>query len=382
MAHVDWLDQKAQYVSIKSEIDSAVSRVIGSGKYVRCEEVFAFEREFARYCGVKWAVGVRSGSDAIVLALRALGIGDGDEVLLPDNSCLSEPNAIMLSRATPVPVDIDARTYNIDPGDLASRIDCGSRAVHAVHAYGQPCDMQEITAVARQHGLPVLEDISLGPGTRIDGERVGRFGDVAVASFGHGKILNAMGNGGGIVLTNSESVAKRVRRLANYGEDEIESGLLAPGYAPPTGRAWMEMGQNSTLDSIQAAVLRVKLRHLDSWLEHRARWADVYSSLLADLPVVRPYIAARATSAYRGYLIRVKDRNRVLEYLKANGVDAATLYLPPVHLQPAMSQFGYAEGDFPVTEVVAKELLALPIYPELTQEKVEYVVDVLRRGLQ
>lgn len=376
-----WLNHQAQYLSMKPELDEAIQRVLLSGQYIQTDEVFGFEREFAQYCDVTYGVAVHSGSDAIILALKALGIGEGDEVLLPDNSCLSEPNAIMLAGATPVPVDIDERTFNIDPSKLAARIGPRTKVIHAVHAYGQPCDMTAINQVAREHGLIVLEDIALAPGTRISGKRVGQFGDIAVASFGQGKVLNAYGNGGGIVLTPSPAVADRVRGLANYGQGPYTPGMLSSKFAPKGKTVWVEAGYNSMLDSIQAAILRVKLRYLDAWLDKRAQIASIYDAALRDLNVVTPFIDDHVNSAYRGYVIRVAERNRVLAHLKENGVDAAALYLPPVHLQPAMSQFGYCEGDFPVTERVAEDMISLPIYPEMTQEQTEYVIRILRNVL-
>jgi len=379
---VEWLDHRAQYQSIKTEIDDAIQRVLLSGQYVQSDEVFGFEEEFSQYCNVLHGVGVHSGSDAIVLALKAWGIVEGDEVLLPDNSCMSEPNAIMLAGAIPVPVDIDERTYNINPDRLAAHIGPRTKVIHAVHAYGQPCDMLAINNLGHERDLLVIEDISLAPGTRIAGKRVGQFGDIAIASFGQGKILNAYGNGGGIVLTNSPSVADRIRDLANYGQSQFALDHVCDALTPWGGKAWVEMGYNSMLDSIQAAILRVKLRHLDEWLEKRAHCAAVYDAALKGLGVTTPFVHESVTSAYRGYLIRVANRSRILAHLRANGIEAAAHYLPPLHLQPAMSRFGYQEGAFPVTEEIATEMISLPLYPEMTEEHIEHVVRVLKCGLR
>ena len=382
LPRVPWNNNALQYARIRGELAPEVERVLASGAYVFNEDVTGFEQEFAAYCGVRHGVGVHSGSDAITVLLRAIGLGPGDEVLLPVNSCWSEPNAIVLAGATPVPVDIDARSYNLDPDAVAAAIGPNTRLIHAVHAYGQPCAMAAITEIAREHGLPVLEDISLAPGTTIDGERVGRFGDFAIASFGHSKILNAAGNGGGIVITDNATVAERVRALANYGGGPVsEAQPVTEAYLGPSGRAWLEPAFNSFLDAIQAAMLRVKLRHLDSWLAERAERARWYDERLAEFEVVTPHIAAGVTSAYRGYIIRVRDRNRVLARLLEAGVVAKTMYLPPVHLQPAMARFGYREGDFPVAEAVARELIVLPLYPELEQNQVDHVARTLRDAL-
>ena len=381
-AIVPWNNNALQYRRLKGELDPEIERVLSSGKYVLSEDVFAFEEEFAAYCGVRYGVAVHSGTDAIAVLLRALDLGEGSEVVLPANSCSSEPNAVMLGGATPVPADIVERSYNLDPEQVEARIGPKTRLIHAVHAYGQPCDMVSINRVAAEHGLPVLEDIALAPGARIEGRRVGDFGEHAIASFGQGKILNAVGNGGGIILTNSEAVADRARSIANYGggsNPDPEHPRAA--YLPPGRRVWMEPGLNSFLDAIQAAILRVKLRHLDRWVQERAERAQRYDTQLMELDLVTPVLTSGVTSAYRGYIVRVRERDRVLAHLRTNGVEAATMYLPPVHLQPAMARFGYREGDFPITERVAKELIVLPIYPELTDGQIDYVAQTLRDAL-
>ncbi|UCH24942.1 MAG: DegT/DnrJ/EryC1/StrS family aminotransferase [Trueperaceae bacterium] len=381
-AQVPWNNNALQYARIKDELAPEVERVLASGAYVLSEDVTGFEREFAAYCGVRHGVGVHSGTDAISILLRAIGLGPGDEVLVPVNSCSSEPNAIMLAGATPVPVDIDARTYNLDPEAVAAAIGPNTRLIHAVHAYGQPCAMGDIIKIARDHGVPVLEDISLAPGTTIDGERVGRFGDFAVASFGHGKILNAAGNGGGIIITDDATVAERARDLATYGSGFVsEAQPVAEAYLGPSGRAWLEPAFNSFLDAIQAATLRVKLRHLDRWLAERGERARWYDECLAELDVVTPHIAEGVTCAYRGYIIRVRDRNRVQAHLLEAGVETRAWYTPPVHLQPAMARYGYREGDFPAGEAFARELILLPLYPELETSQVEHVARTLRDAL-
>jgi len=380
---VPWNNSLFQYQEIKDEVDAAINRVFQEGKSIYNSDVFAFEEEFSAYCGVSYGVAVHSGSDAIALALLALGIQEGDAVVLPDNSCLSEPNAIMMSGGIPVPVDIDGDTYNIDPAKIATSIGPNTRAIHAVHAYGQPCDIESIKQIAQKHSLPVIEDISLAPGARINGKRVGSFGDLGVVSFGQGKILNAYGNGGGMVLTDSKSLAKKVRNLANYGQGKISGEQrIDDDFLPCDQQVWVELGYNSMLDAIQAAVLRVKLQHLDEWLKKREERAEYYRECLASLDVILPCVSNTVTSSYRGYVIRVKERRNVLKHLIDYGVEVRLLYLPPVHLQPAMSKYEYQEGDFPVTERVARELIVLPIYPELENKKIEYVAQVLSDALQ
>ncbi|MFC2105278.1 DegT/DnrJ/EryC1/StrS family aminotransferase [Candidatus Bipolaricaulota bacterium] len=378
---VPWSNAGLQYRELRSEVNEAIARVLKAGNFVLSEDVLAFEEEFAAYCGVRYGITVHSGTDAIALALRALGIGEGDEVLLPDNSCASEPNAIMLSGATPVPVDIDEATYNMDPSRITNCFTPATAAIHAVHAYGHPCDMASINSLANKHHLQVIEDISLAPGASIDGKKVGSFADPAVASFGHGKILGAYGNGGGIVLTNSEELASQVKTLSRYGFGKSDLSSIDRKLIPINGKAWIVPGANSQMDAIQAAVLRVKLRYLDNWFIQREERAQWYRTRLADIDAVVPCIRDNVTSAHRGYIVRVKERNRVLASLNQHGIEARAFYLPPVHLQPAMSRFGYREGDFPVTEKVAKELLLLPIYPELREAQVDYVTTTLRKVL-
>ncbi len=378
---VPWSNASLQYRAIKAEVDDAIARVVAAGSFILNEDVLAFEEEFATYCGVRYGISVHSGTDAIAIALSALGIGRGDEVLLPDNSCASEPNAIMLSGSTPIPVDIDEVTYNMDPDQIRVHITPATKAIHAVHAYGQPCDIQAICALGSEHRLHVVEDIALAPGATIAGRRVGGFADPSVASFGHGKILGAYGNGGGMILTNSEELAGRARSLSRYGFSRAEVPKIDPKLLPANGKVWVAPGYNSQMDAIQAAVLRVKLRYLDEWLAQRVEKADWYGTRLANLDVILPHLRANVTSAYRGYVVRVKNRDRVLATLNEHGVEARAFYLPPVHLQPAMSAFGFREGAFPVTEKVAKELLLLPIYPELQESQVDHVAAILQKAL-
>lgn len=378
---IPWSPGGREWRRVQAEVSVAIERVLSSGSYILGEDVTAFEEEFGSYCGVKYAISVNSGSDAIFLALLSLGIGKGDEVVVPANACWSIANAVLHSGAHPRLVDIDERTYNIDVGLLEKTVTPKTKAILAVHSYGQPCDIEGIRCVARKHGLRVIEDISVAPGTTIDGRRVGGFGDCAVVSFGPGKILTAFGSGG-MVLTNDSGIAKDIRVKARYGLAKVEPTGITPKYLPLNGELCICEAWNSHLDSIQAAVLRVKLRHLDHWLQERAMVAQLYKNKLSSLDVVLPYIRPGFTSAYRGFAIRVKNRNCVLQALRTEGIDARTLYLPPLHLQPFMKRFGYREGNFPVTERIASELIVLPLYPELTSEEIEHVVNVIEYALQ
>lgn len=371
---VPWMDHKAQYYSLKEELDEAIQRVIGSGEYIMSEDVLAFEREFAEYCGRDYGVSVRSGHDAILVSLLALGIGSGDEVITPDNGCPSIPLAISHTGATPVFADIDERTYDIDPVKIEEAITPRTKGILAVHSYGQPCDSKAIRQLAETHGLIVIEDGSLATGARYDGQRVGAFGDVAIFSLSKGKILTSYGNGAGMIVTDDEGVAERATMYGRYGFRRLQESDGIRYEYKRGGWVCAVEGYNSHLDSIQAAVLRIKLTKLDQWIEQRNHVARLYDSLLAGLDLIPPYIADNVISAYRGYTIRVKDRYQVWDGLRERGIDAKVMFLPPTHMQPVWRRLGYSEGDFPVTEKVAKEMLSLPVYPELTDEQVREVV--------
>lgn len=373
-----WRDHRAHYYSIKDEIDEAIQRVIESGEYTMNEDVLAFEKEFAEYCGADYGVSVRSGHDAILVSLLALGIGSGDEVITPDNGCPSIPVAISHTGATPVFADIDERTYNLDPDKIEEAITPRTKVILPVHSYGQPCDIRAIKQLAKAHDLIMIEDASLAAGARYHGQRVGAFGDVGVFSLSKGKILTSYGNGAGMIVTDNEEVAERAKMYGRYGFRPLrDSDGIKKGYKTG-GLVSAAEGYNSYMDSIQAAVLRVNLRKLDQWVEQRGERARLYNRLLAGLDVILPFIMDNVTCSYRGYTIRVKDRDRLLDELHAKEIEARALYLPPLHMQPVWRRLGYREGDFPVTEKVAKEMLSLPVYPELTESQVEEVVAALR----
>ena len=373
-------NHRAQYHSIKAEIDSAIARVLDGYTYVMNEHVWEFEKTFAAYCDVKHAVAVHSGHDAILISLLVLGIGPGDEVITANNGCPSVPVAISHTGATPVFADIDDRTFNIDPASLEAAITAKTRAVVPIHSYGQPYDIKVIHEIAHRHGVLVIEDASLAAGAQYEGQRVGGFGDVGIFSLGHGKILNALGSAG-IIVTDHLDMVEQAQAYRQYGFRPVqESDGIKPEYL---GREVVSAlsGYNSRMDAIQAAVLSVKLRKLDEWIARRNEIAHRYDRLLADLDVVRPLVSDNVISAYRGYTILVTGRDRVLKELRARGIGAGASYLPPLHMHPRWRALGYHEGDFPVTEMVAREMIQLPLYPELTDEQVEQVVAALRSYL-
>jgi len=377
-----WMDHKAQYLSIKQDVDAALRRVIESGVYILNDDVTSFEEEFANYCGMRYGISTHCGLDANLVALLALGIGEGDEVITVDNGCPSVPLSIAHTGATPVFVDIDERTYNMDPEQIEPAITPRTKAVLAIHSYGQPCAIDAIKDITHKHGLVFIEDFSLAVGARYDGKRVGAFGDVSVASLSKGKILTSYGNGAGMILTNDKHVAEMAKMYARYGFRPLQdSDGIDPALKRKGGSVCAVEGYNSYLDAVQAAVLRIKLRHMDEWAGLRLERARLYDRLLMGMNVVRPYIMDRAVSVYRGYTIRVRQRYEVLDGLRARGVEAMTLFLPPLHLQPVWARLGYHQGDFPVTGMVASEVLSLPLYPEMTEVDVEEVVAALESCL-
>ena len=356
-----------QYESIKSEIDEAVLRVLGSGKYIfwHGNEVKSFEAEMANYCGVKHAIGVASGTDALTLPLRAIGIGSGDKVITTSFTFLATPEVIANLGARPVFVDIDSNTYNIDPEKIGECIEKNLpiKAIMPVHLYGQPADMDEIMQIAKDNNIKVIEDAAQAIGAKYNGRAVGSLGDIAGTSFFPTKNLSACGDGG-MVFTNDDELYEVIASLRVHGVTKKNHQV--------------RLGYNSRLDEIQAAILRVKLKYLDEWNGRRQEIAKTYTEMLNEYVGV-PYIKQGRTHIFHQYEIRVKNRDALRNYLKENGIDTGVHYPVPCHLQPAFEYLGYKEGDFPVAEKAAKELLSLPIYPELRNDEVEYVCETIRK---
>ncbi|MHB0870309.1 MAG: DegT/DnrJ/EryC1/StrS family aminotransferase [Chloroflexota bacterium] len=359
---VPFVDLGIQYQAIRGEIDEAISRVLEGTDFVLGKEVDLFEQEFAALCEVSHAVGVDSGTSALELALRALGIGPCDEVVTAANSFIATALAISYTGATPVLVDVDPESYTIDVSRLEASISDRTRAVVPVHLYGHPADMDPILEISRRNGLFVVEDACQAHGARYKGKRVGSLGHAAAFSFYPGKNLGAYGDGG-IVVTDDGRVAEAIRSLRNYGQREKYHHLVR--------------GFNRRLDTLQAAVLRVKLRHLEEWNAARRRHAARYTELLAASPMVLPSEADYAESVNHLYVIRVADRDGLAAHLRENGVATGIHYPIPIHLQPAYRDLGYERGSFPVTEGYADQILSLPIYPELTSELLARVADAV-----
>lgn len=361
--NIPFVDLQTQYKTLKPEVDAAVLAVMQRGDFILGGAVNEFERAFAEYCDAKYCVGVDSGYSALELILRAYEIGPGDEVITAANTFIATTLAISNTGATPVLVDIDPETYNIDPALIEAAVTPRTRAIMPVHLYGQPADIDAIMAVARRHGLLVIEDAAQAAGARYKGRRIGGLGDAAGFSFYPGKNLGAYGDGGAVV-TNDAAVAEKIRLLRNIGQ-KVKYFHEVKGY-------------NNRLDTIQAAVLNVKLPYLDEWNALRRAAAANYAAALADLPIVTPETAPWAEHIFHLYVVRVAGREALMEHLKGLGIATNLHYPIPIHLQPAYAELGYERGDFPVTEAFAETILSLPIFPELDEEKVAYVADGIR----
>jgi dTDP-4-amino-4,6-dideoxygalactose transaminase len=360
--HIPLVDLKAQYRSIRHDIDRALQRVVDSAGFIMGPDVRAFEEAFATHCGVAHCVGVSSGTAALTLALRVLGVGPGDEVITVAHTFIATAEAICAVGARPLFVDIDPTTYTMDPGQLAAAITPATRAVIPVHLYGQPADMTRINQIAQAHGLAVVEDAAQAHGATWCGQKAGNLAHLACFSFYPGKNLGAYGDAGA-VTTNNETLAEQVRLLRNHGR---RSKYLHE-----------QVGFGERLDTLQAAILAAKLPYLDCWTDARRRLAQRYHDLLAGCDIVLPQVAAGAESAWHLYVIRTPRRDEVAEQLKRHGVETGVHYPVPLHLQPAFAALGYQQGVLPVTEAVANTCLSLPLYPELTDDQQERVARLI-----
>jgi dTDP-4-amino-4,6-dideoxygalactose transaminase len=368
-------DLVVQYESIRDEIGAVMGRVLAAGEFERGEELWAFEEEFADRCGAARGVGVGTGHSALFVALKALGIGEGDEVITVANTDISTASAIGQCGAQIVFVDIDEATFNIDPDAVEAAITSRTAAIIAVHLYGLPADLGRLAEISRRHGLALIEDAALAFGASVDGRPVGGIGDLGCFSFAPHKILGAYGDGG-MITTSDEQLADKALLFAGYGERGRES------MADSDGRLTiLEEGYHTHLDLLQAAILRVKLHHVDTWIEQRRSRAALYETLLAGVDVTTPMTPAGRTHVFRNYVVRLKDRDSARASLALEGIETALLYVPPLHLQPVYASLGYRRGSLPITEQVAEELLCLPVYPELSDEAVRRIAGVVRNSV-
>ncbi len=367
---VPFLDLKAPYLELKEEIDAAYQRVMESGWYILGREVEVFEEEFAAYCETKYCVGVGNGLESLHLILRAMEIGSGDEVIVPANTYIATWLAVSYAGAIPIPVEPDINTYNIDPDKIEVAITPRTKAIIAVHLYGQPADMDSINEIARRHNIRVIEDAAQAHGARYKGHRVGSLGDAAGFSFYPGKNLGAFGDGGA-VTTSDANLADKICLLHNYGsrvkyENEVK-------------------GFNSRLDELQAAFLRVKLAKLDEWNERRKQVAQFYLERLSETTDLKlPYIPEWAESVWHLFVVSNFQRNRLKSHLDMFGIGSLVHYPIPPHLSNAYNAKAekcWESGHYPITEEISNRVLSLPIYPHLSQIELQKIVEVLIRGI-
>jgi dTDP-4-amino-4,6-dideoxygalactose transaminase len=362
---VPFLDLHASYIELRNELDAAYRKVAEGGWYILGEELEAFEQEFAAYCGVRHCIGVGNGLDAIHLILRAYGIGAGHEVIVPANTFIATWLAVSYAGASPVPVEPDPKTCNLDPERVAVAITTRTRAIIPVHLYGQPADMDAILAVARQHGLRVIEDAAQAHGAKYKGRRAGSLADAAAFSFYPGKNLGALGDGGA-VSTDDEGLAERIKVLRNYGsrlkyENEVR-------------------GFNSRLDPLQAAFLRAKLTRLDQWNQRRRMAAASYCERLSGIPDLDlPCIQTGTESVWHLFVIRTPLRSQMQHQLHQAGIGTLVHYPVPPHLSGAYADSGWRRGDFPITERLARTVLSLPMGPHLSTAGVDEVANAIRK---
>jgi dTDP-4-amino-4,6-dideoxygalactose transaminase len=362
-AEVPFLDLRETYLAIKEELDAAYLRAMDSGWYMLGAEVQAFEQEFAAYCGAKHCVGVGNGLEALQLILRAYGIGAGDEVIVPANTYVATWLAVSGTGATVVPVEPVERTYNLDPCLIERAITRKTRAILPVHLYGQTADMDPINRIAGEHGLKVIEDAAQAHGARYNDRRAGSLGHAAGWSFYPTKNLGAYGDAGAVTTDDAE-LADQVRLLRNYGSRQKYYNELK--------------GVNSRLDELHAALLRVRLKHLDDWNARRTRVAAKYLEGLKETDLILPLVPDRTCPVWHLFVVRSKQRDELQRHLKALGVNTLVHYPVPPHLQQAYKEMGLGEGAFPVTEAIHREVLSLPIGPHLTDANVERVIDSVR----
>ena len=362
---IPFMDLSAAYHELKPEIDAAMSRVLDSGRYILGPEVEAFESEWASYCEAKHAVGLANGLDALTLALRALNIGPGDEVIVPSNTYIATWLAVTGVGATPVPVEPDVATHNIDPARIEAAITSRTRVLLPVHLYGQPADMDTILDIARRHGLRVIEDAAQAHGARYKGKRIGAYGDIVCWSFYPGKNLGALGDAGAIT-TDDTALAERVTLLRNYGSRQKYVNE--------------EAGVNSRLDPIQAAVLRVKLKVLDEWTERRRAVATAYTVGMAECGLILPHVPEWAEPAWHLYVVRTSDRDRLQGRMTEVGIGTQIHYPIPPHMQKAYADMRIMPDAFPLTRDLASEVLSLPMGPQLGLDQVHDTITALRNA--
>jgi dTDP-4-amino-4,6-dideoxygalactose transaminase len=363
--NIPLVDLSAQYKSIKEEVDLAISDVIGATAFIGGPHLEAFEKAFASFCAAKHCIGVGNGTDALFIALRTLGIGPGDEVITVANSFIATSEAISLTGARVVFVDIDPQTYNIDVTKIEDKITSRTKAIVPVHLYGQPVDVDPLVTIAHRHDLRIVEDCAQAHGARYKNRPVGTFGDMATFSFYPGKNLGAYGDGGALI-TNDDELALKARMFANHGRVEKYDHATE--------------GVNSRLDGLQAAILDVKLKHLTDWTERRRKNASFYNDCLKDTKLVLPLENKDVEAVYHLYVVRIEStaRQKLQDHLKRHGVSTGIHYPIALPNLKAYSYLGHREADFPAATRASREVLSLPMFPELQSAQIEYIADRIR----
>lgn len=364
--NVPLVDLKAQYNLINREINTAIKKVIASGNFIKGDILEDFEKDFAKFIGVKHTIGVASGTDALFLSLIALGIKKGDEIILPVNTFVATAYSVIYAGGVPVFVDIDPLTQNIQAEGIEEKITNKTKAIIPVHLFGQPAEMDKISKIARKHKLYLLEDCAQSHGAKYKKRNIGTFGNLAAFSFYPGKNLGAYGDGGAIA-TNSNHLMKRIKELREYGS-------LKKYF-------YKKIGYNSRLDTIQAAVLQVKLKYLTIWNKKRQEAAQYYNEIIkGQIPFIQtPGVNNNSSSVFHLYIIQTPKRNGLIKYLKSKGIQTGIHYPIPLHLQKSLKFLQYKKGDFPVGEKISKKILSLPLYPELTFKQQDYVVESIKQ---
>ncbi|MCD6579139.1 DegT/DnrJ/EryC1/StrS family aminotransferase [bacterium] len=361
---IPFIDLIKQYSLIKNEIDISIRSVFDKGVFISGKNVNSFEKEFSQYIGTKYGIGVSSGTDALLISLLALGIGDEDEVITVPNTAIATVAAITLSGAIPVFVDIDPETYTIDSTKIEEKITNKTKVIIPVHLYGYPANMDPIKQIANKYDLKIIEDACQAHGAEYKGKKVGSIGDIGCFSFYPTKNLGAYGDGG-MMLTNNKNIADKIRLLQNYGQKEKNLSIIK--------------GLNSRLDEIQAAILRIKLKKLDKWNNRRREIAEMYTHLIKNSVITVPKKAVFAKNVYHLYVVRTKFRDKFKSFLESYGIQTNIHYPIPIYLQTSYLDLELKKGAFPVTEKFAKEILSLPIYPELSNREIEYIINTINQ---
>lgn len=391
--NIPLIDLKAQYKSISEDLDRVTKEVLSSANYIMGKNVSDFEKDFADYIGVKHTISVGNGTDALVIALKSLGIGAGDEVITSTFTYFASAECISAVGAKPVFVDAEKDTFNIDPSKIEEKITKKTKAIIPVHIFGQSADMDEINKIAKKYNLKVIEDACQAVGAKYKGKMIGALSDMACFSFFPTKNLSCAGDGG-MIVTSDDNVATIARALRTHGsgetgqkaynllnninEDIDKSNTGDDTVYNPLKYYNYLIGYNSRLDAIQAAILKVKLPHLDKWNSKRKEIAKIYDENFKDSNVVTPSVREENESVYHQYVLQTEDREKMLNKLKDKGVAAGVYYPVPLHLQKVYKDLGYKEGDMPVAEYLSHRTFAIPVYPELTEEQIRYIIDSIK----